>query len=162
MELILIHVGIGQMRIARSPARLMCVGLGSCVAVALWDSSTKIGGMVHIMLPDSKISKKSEVLPGKYADTAAKALLEEMKVHGANQYVTVAKIAGGANMFKNVSVDMKDIGSENAKAAKKSLIDIHIRLLAEDTGGTLGRTVELDTTNGNLIIRNIRGRTITI
>lgn len=159
----MIHVGIGQMRVVRSPARLVCVGLGSCVALALWDSSTKIGGMVHIMLPDSKLcSRKSEILPGKYADTATKAIVEEMKMHGANQYVMVAKIAGGGNMFKNVSPDMRDIGLENVKATKKSLSELHVRLVAEDTGGDLGRTVELDTTNGDLIIKNIRGKTIVI
>lgn len=163
MEYILIHVGIGQLRVARSPARLVCVGLGSCVALALWDSSTKIGGMVHIMLPDSKLcTSRTGILPGKYADTAGKAIIEEMKMHGANQYVLVAKIAGGANMFRNVSPEMKDIGLENVKAVKKSLKEMHVRLVAEDTGGNIGRTVELDTSCGDLIIRNIRGKTVTI
>lgn len=163
MEYILIHVGIGQVRVARCPARLVCVGLGSCVALALWDSSTRIGGMVHIMLPDSRIgNRRNGLLPGKYADTAAKAIIEEMKMHGANQYVAVAKIAGGANMFKNVSPDMKDIGRGNVEAVKKSLTDLHIKLVGEDTGGNLGRTVELNTENGDLIIRTIRGKTLTI
>lgn len=163
MEYILIHVGIGQVRVARSPARLVCVGIGSCVALALWDSSTKIGGMVHIMLPDSTIgNRRNGILPGKYADTAARAIIDEMKMHGANQYATIAKIAGGANMFRNVSPDMKDIGMGNVIAVKKSLADLHIRLVAEDIGGNLGRTVELNTENGDLIIRTIRGRTRTI
>lgn len=163
MEYILIHVGIGQVRVARSPARLVCVGLGSCVALALWDSSTKIGGMVHIMLPDSTIvGRKNGILPGKYADTAARAIIDEMKMHGANQYAIIAKIAGGANMFRNVSSDMKDIGMGNVIAVKKSLAELHIRLAAEDIGGNIGRTVELDTENGDLIIRTIRGKTVTI
>ena len=163
MEYILIHVGIGQVRVARSPARLVCVGLGSCVALALWDSSTRIGGMAHIMLPDSRMgNRKNGILPGKFADTATKAIIEEMKMHGTNQYVTIAKIAGGANMFKNVSLDMKDIGRGNVIAVKKALSDFHIRLIAEDTGGNLGRTVELNIDNGDMIIRTIRGKTITI
>jgi len=150
------------MRVVRPPLRLICVGLGSCVAVALWDSSTRIGGMAHVMLPSSIIFKKSEKLPGKFGDIAAKTLLEEMKGHGINQYITVAKIAGGANMFRNVSPDMKDIGLENVNAIKKSLANLHIKLVAEDIGGNLGRTVELDTTDGKLHIKTIHGRLLII
>jgi chemotaxis protein CheD len=153
-----ISVGIGQLRVARSPSRLICVGLGSCVAIAIWDSSTKMGGMAHVMLPDESYApKRIDSPPAKFGNTAAKALADEMKKAGANVYVAVAKIAGGANMFRNVSPTMKDFGLENAEAIKKSLKQIHIRLIAEDIGGSLGRTVELDLDTGKLSIKNVRG-----
>jgi len=155
---LMVSVGIGQLRVARSPSRLLCLGLGSCVAIAIWDSSTKIGGMAHVMLPDESFApKRIDSPPAKFGNTAAKALADEMKKAGANVYVAVAKIAGGANMFRNVSPNMKDIGLENSEAIKKALKQIHIRLIAEDVGGSLGRTVELDLDTGRLSVKNVRG-----
>jgi chemotaxis protein CheD len=157
MEL-MASVGIGQLRVARSPSRLLCLGLGSCVAIAIWDSSTKIGGMAHVMLPDESFApRRIDSPPAKFGNTAAKALADEMRKAGANVYIAVAKIAGGANMFRNVSPTMKDIGLENSEAIKKSLKQNHIRLIAEDIGGSLGRTVELDLDTGKLSVKNVRG-----
>lgn len=154
----LVNVGIGQMHVAKQPTRLICLGLGSCVAIAIWDSSTKIGGMAHVMLPDESYSpKRLESPPAKFGNKAVKALTDEMKKEGANVYVAVAKIAGGANMFKNVSPDMRDIGLENSDSVKGALKLGHIRLVAEDVGGSLGRTVELDTSTGKLTIKTVRG-----
>jgi chemotaxis protein CheD len=154
---LMVSVGIGQLRVARSPSRLLCLGLGSCVAIAIWDSSTKIGGMAHVMLPDESFApKRVDSPPAKFGNTAVKALTDEMKKAGANVYVAVAKIAGGANMFRNVSPTMKDIGLENSEAVKKALKQIHIRLVAEDIGGSLGRTVELDLDTGKLSVKNVR------
>ena len=155
-----VSVGIGQLRVAHSPSRLICVGLGSCVAIAIWDSSTKIGGMAHVMLPDESYAiKRIDSPPAKFGNTAAKALTDEMKKAGANVYVSVAKIAGGANMFRNVTPTMKDFGLENSEAIKKALKQIHIRLVAEDIGGSLGRTVELNLDTGKLFVKNVRGIT---
>lgn len=157
MELAL-NVGIGQLRVARSPSRLLCLGLGSCVAIAIWDSSTKIGGMAHVMLPDESFApKRLDSPPAKFGNNAPKALVEEMRRAGANIYISVAKIAGGANMFRSVSPNMKDIGLENSEAVKKALRQYHIRLIAEDVGGSLGRTVELDLDTGKLSVKNVRG-----
>jgi len=155
---LMVSVGIGQLRVARSPSRLLCLGLGSCVAIAIWDSSTKIGGMAHVMLPDQSFApKRLDSPPAKFGNTAAKALTDEMRKAGANVYVSVAKIAGGANMFRSVCPNMKDIGLENSEAVKKALKQIHIRLIAEDVGGSLGRTVELDLDTGRLSVKNVRG-----
>lgn len=155
-----VNVGIGQLRVGRNPDRIMCVGLGSCVAIALWDHSTKIGGMAHIMLPDESLSPKASTKnPAKFANTAVNALLVELIDQGANRYLTVAKIAGGANMFKHLNPDMKDIGMENVVAVRKAIIKEHLKLVSEDVGGSTGRTVELDTSTGNLLIKNVRGDT---
>jgi len=154
------NVGIGQMCVAHSPDRLVCLGLGSCVAIALWDNSTRIGGMAHVMLPDEKCAPKRIVAnpAAKFGTTAVKALAEEMKREGANIYTTVAKIAGGANMFKDIGIEMKDIGMKNSEAVKCSLTEWRIKVIAEDVGGSLGRTVDLDTTTGKLHIKTIHGR----
>lgn len=156
-----INVGIGQMFIARSPTRLVCLGLGSCVAIALWDMSTKVGGMAHVMLPDESCAPRRVIAnpDAKFGTTAVRALAEGMKSEGANIYTTVAKIAGGANMFKDIGIKMKDIGMKNSEAVRCSLTEGRIRVVGEDVGGTHGRTVDLDTTTGRLFIKTIHGRT---
>jgi chemotaxis protein CheD len=154
-------VGIGQMCVAHSPARLVCLGLGSCVAIALWDKTSKIGGMAHVMLPNETCAPRRIMAnpAGKFGTTAVKALSHEMKEEGANIYTTVAKIAGGANMFKDVGITMKDIGIKNADAVKCSLEEGHIKVVGEDVGGSHGRTVDLDTATGKLHIKTIHGTT---
>jgi len=153
-----IHVGIAQIRVAENPARLICLGLGSCVAVALWDSSTKIGGIAHVMLPDSSTSREGIPLKlGKYGDTAIEELIGEMKKKGANYIMIIAKIAGGSHMFKMVSPNIGDIGKKNLEAVREALKKHHVRVVAEDVGGSTGRSVELDTETGKLIIRSVHG-----
>lgn len=153
-----IHVGIAQIRVAKNPARLICLGLGSCVAVALWDSSTKIGGMAHVMLPDNSIARDGvQHKPGKFGNLAVDELIREMKNTGAHHLTIIAKIAGGSHMFRMVSPNMGDIGRKNVEAVREALKKHHIRVVAEDIGGTSGRSVELDTDTGKLLIKSVHG-----
>lgn len=153
-----IHVGIAQIRAAENPARLICLGLGSCVAVALWDSSTKIGGMAHVMLPNSSTAREGAPhRPGKFGDSAVDELIREMKEMGANHLMIIAKIAGGSHMFKMVSPNMGDIGKKNVEAVREALKRHYVRVVAEDVGGATGRSVELDTNTGKLMIKSVHG-----
>ena len=68
-----VRVGMAEYKIAKSPAVLVTLGLGSCVGVALHDSINKIGGLAHVMLPDSSLSNKEYFNPGKFANTAIDA-----------------------------------------------------------------------------------------
>lgn len=151
----IIKIGMADLNVAKTPDVLQTCGLGSCVGICLWDSITKVAGMAHIMLPDSAQSK-SQGNPAKFADTAVPLLIEKMVNLGANKTRMVAKIAGGAQMFsfygKN---DIMRIGERNAEAVKKALQKEKIKLLAEDTGGNYGRTIEYSAANGQLMIRTI-------
>jgi chemotaxis protein CheD len=93
-----IKVGIAESKIGTSPASIITNGLGSCVGVCLWDPVSRIGGMVHVMLPDSTQSN-SVLNKAKYADTGIVLLLSELCQRGVNKNRLVAKIAGGAQMF---------------------------------------------------------------
>ena len=95
-----IHVGISEYKIAQYPDKLMTVGLGSCVGTIIYDEKSKIGGLSHIMLPDSQpFSHKREIKPGKFADLALPNMVAELqrKVRAPR---FKAKIVGGANMFQ--------------------------------------------------------------
>jgi chemotaxis protein CheD len=151
----LVKVGMADMNCTRTPGVLTTLGLGSCVGICLFDTLTKISGMVHIMLPSS-LQIKNNSNPAKFADTGVVKLLEEMQKLGANRSRIVSKIAGGAQMFNfNDSSDIMRIGSRNVTATKEILSSLNIPILAEDTGGSYGRTIELYSETGILLIKTI-------
>jgi chemotaxis protein CheD len=139
----LIKVGMADYKIGRNPDSLISYGLGSCVGIALFDSINKVGGLAHIMLPDSTQARSAEN-PAKFANTALPLMLEEMIKIGAVKSRITAKIAGGAQMFTFANAtDVMRVGERNAEAVRTLLKKMDIRLLADDTGGNYGRTVEL-------------------
>ncbi|MFN3283617.1 MAG: chemotaxis protein CheD, partial [Pseudothermotoga sp.] len=92
-----IIIGIGEAAVEKNPAVIVTLGLGSCVGVCIRDPVARIGGMAHVMLPES--SDRDVKNPGKYADTAVKYLVEKLVEMGASQSRIEAQIAGGAAMF---------------------------------------------------------------
>lgn len=152
----MIKVGMADLNIAKAPGILTTLGLGSCVAIALYDRKQKIGGLAHIMLPSSKNIKRNEN-KAKFADTAVEYLIEKMESLGADINNITAKIAGGAQMFafKNKNNDLLRIGERNVAATLKALEEAKIPVIAQDTGGNYGRTVELYTEDGTLLIKTI-------
>ena len=151
----LIKVGMADLNCTNSPGILTTLGLGSCVGICLYDKITKVSGMVHIMLPSSLQIKNNGNL-AKFADTGIVKLLEDMQKLGANKSRIVCKIAGGAQMFNfNDSSDIMRIGSRNVTATKEILQSMNIPIIAEDTGGNYGRTIELYSETGMLLIKTI-------
>lgn len=150
-----IKVGMADLNVAEAPDVLTTLGLGSCVGIALYDPVIKLGGLAHIMLPDSKQIKNNANL-AKFADTGIQTLIQKMEQKGAKRYRMTAKIAGGAQMFafKHMDDTMR-IGARNAAAVKEVLNDYKIPLLAEDTGENYGRTIELHINTGKLVVRTI-------
>ena len=150
-----IKVGMADLKTGKAPNTITTLGLGSCIGIALWDSTTKIGGLAHIMLPDSiRIRNNSNV--AKFADTGITELVRQMEKMGVSRRHMVAKIAGGARMFEvSGKTSVGNIGEKNALASKAKLRELGIRLVAEDTGLNYGRTVELDCNNGDYIIKAV-------
>lgn len=160
-----VSVGVAEYHVTHNPHVLVCFGLGSCVGVALYDRKKRIGGLAHVMLPDSKaISRRGS--PGKFADTAVQSMVREMEKLGSRRKDIVAKIAGGACMFhipgainpKNVPGPClgMQIGERNVEAVKKALKELGIPLVAEDTGGDHGRTMRFRVSDGKVTVSSIR------
>lgn len=146
----LIRVGMADYKVGRGPATIISYGLGSCIGISMYDPQAKVGGLLHIMLPDSKQSRASEN-PAKFADTGLPLMLGDLLQLGASRSRLVAKMAGGAQMFAFANAtDIMRVGLRNAEAAKKILQELKIRLVAEDTGGTYGRTVQIDLETGSI------------
>lgn len=151
-----IKVGMADLNIAKAPDILMTLGLGSCIGITLYDPAVKVGGMAHIMLPDSTQIKNNSNL-AKFADTAIGVLITKMTALGANRSRLVAKLAGGAQMFdfKQTS-DVMRVGYRNDMATRKILEDLRIPIIADDTGANYGRTIELHTQTGVLRVKTIQ------
>ena len=151
-----IKVGIAQMDVVKAPNTIRTSGLGSCVGVVLYDESKQIAGLIHVMLPDSSLGRSDAVNVAKFADTGIKALIELLKLEGVHPFKLKAKIAGGAQMFQFTSdKDSMRIGPRNVEAVKAELRKNSIPLVAEDTGGNSGRTIEFDPITSKLNIRTV-------
>ncbi|MBO8170994.1 MAG: chemotaxis protein CheD [Bacillaceae bacterium] len=151
----IVKVGMADLNVAVSPDKIRTTGLGSCVGVVLYDSMIKVAGMAHVMLPSSEIAR-DKTNPAKFADTAIPLLLEKMEKLGAVRRRLTAKMAGGAQMFSfSTGGDAMRIGQRNVEACKSVLEQLKIRLVAEDTGGNYGRTIEMDAETGILMIKTV-------
>ncbi|ETA67235.1 MAG: chemotaxis protein CheD [Methanolobus sp.] len=149
----MIIVGMADSAVAKKPAKLTTLGLGSCVGISLYDKSTGVGGMVHIMLPSIENARSKDNID-KFADTGIPALIDTMVEEGAYKHRTTAKIAGGASMFSFNSKTQLNIGERNVAATKDALKLLKIPIVAEDTGKNYGRTIVLDTENGELTVKS--------
>ena len=155
----MIRVGIAEYKTGTYPHILSVVGLGSCVGICLYDTIAKVGGMAHILLPDSKNISNDGKRPGKFADTAVNALLHKMIEEGSSIKNIRAKLVGGASMFSVSSSDtdgMFAMGPKNVEAVKSILASRGIKIDAEDTGGSQGRTIEFHTGTGKVLIKTMR------
>lgn len=156
----MIRVGISEVKTASNPQVLSCVGLGSCVGICLFDPVAKVGGLAHVLLPNSGSIKNDGGRSGKFADTAVNALLYKMKEEGSSTKNIIAKLVGGASMFTTAASDVNGMfamGPKNVSAVKNILASNGIKIEAEDTGGSYGRTIEFHVGTGKVIIKTMVG-----
>lgn len=153
----IIKVGMADLKTCVSPNGVTTLGLGSCVGVAIRDPMTKIGGLAHVMLPDSTAIRNGNLNVAKFADTGIVELVLQMEKLGAKRSRMVAKIAGGATMFsfQGGMSPMGQVGQRNVEATKAKLKELKIPILAEDTGANYGRTVVFYPETGEFHIRAV-------
>ncbi|GAE24276.1 chemotaxis protein CheD [Halalkalibacter wakoensis JCM 9140] len=159
-----IKVGMADLQVVTPPNTIRTSGLGSCVGVVIYDDTSLVAGMAHVMLPTSSLSRQEKTNEAKYADTAIPALLFEMEKLGIRHYSLKAKIAGGAQMFSfsTGNSDLMRIGPRNVEAVKEKLKELRIPLIAEDVGGKSGRTIEFNPKTKLLNIRTVNKGTTEI
>lgn len=146
-----VRVGVGEFAVADHPALLMTSALGSCVGVAVWDAYSHRGGLAHIMLPvpsDGSVEGKRE----RFATIGIPRMIEAMPDETPARRL-VAKLIGGAAMFKTDS-GLASVGERNLQEVRRELALLRIPILAEDTGGSHARTVELHLDTGVVVVRS--------
>ena len=149
-------VGIGEYVVSNNPGdTIKTYALGSCVAVVMYDETSKVGGMIHIALPDSKVNpKKAETRPGFFADTGLPIFLKEMKKKGATRNRSWIKLAGCSNIMDESNTF--DIGRRNAIAVKRYLWKNGLGVIKEDIGSNISRTVSIKVSTGEVAVSNSR------
>ncbi len=141
-----ITIGIADMKMAKGEGMLVTYALGSCIGICLHDPALKLGALIHIMLPVNMEAGRKNTM--KYADTGIRETLKQMEAMGANRSRMTAKIAGGAMMFKDGTGSLGNIGQRNIESVKLNLKKEGIRLLKEDVGGSVARTLLFDVNSG--------------
>lgn len=149
-------MGISDMKISSAPDTLITYALGSCVGICLYDAATHVGGLSHIMLPESKVAPSDNSVC-KFADTAIPELIKRMEQKGALRTRLKAKIAGGAQMFEvqGGNSNMWQIGERNVKNVTEILQRFKIPILAKDVLLNYGRTVSFDLSTGVMTVKAV-------
>lgn len=156
----IIYLQTSDMTACSNPKVLMSLGCGSCVVITLYDSVKRVGAMAHPMLPlppgrQALGSSREHLGSGvyRYVESAIDAMLEELTKLGAVKSRLEAKLVGGASMFKVFDKNPESIGAQNVEAAKRKLEKEGIKIVANDTGGSVGRSVAFDLVTGLVEIK---------
>ena len=134
----------GQLHASANPCQIRTI-LGSCVAICLWESRQRIGGMNHFLLPASSAGHPAST---RFADVATRTLLEALQSLGCRPAQLEAKIFGGASMFQRTDRARMCLGSQNVAAALELMKNAGIPVVVRETGGTHGRKIMLNTDDG--------------
>jgi len=156
-----IHINMTEMAVGKNNTKIETNSIGSCVVIVIQDHNAHIGGMAHAALPsvsdgnsdvvtDARKNINANTTVAKYADEAVDRLIDELIKLGADKSKLEAKLVGGARMFKILSGDKHGVGYRNVEAARNRLQVLGIPIKGEDTGGTVGRTADLDMATGLL------------
>ena len=146
------RVSVADWRVADGDDTLVTSGLGSCVAVAIYDAEAAVGGLLHAMLPAAPSPAEK---PAKYVDSGLDQLLAAMYRRGADPEHVAAKLVGGSAMLDLSIGDA--IGDRNVEAAERALEAAEIPLVASETGGSTGRSVTFCPASGDVTIDRVDG-----
>lgn len=147
-------VGISEMRVSnKTDDVLVTYSLGSCVGVALYDPEARVAGLIHCMLPLSRIdTEKAQAQPEMFVDTGVPHLLRAVLELGASKQRLIAKVAGGGAPLNDNGVFK--IGERNYVVLRKVLWKNDILIASEDVGGTAARTMYVRVADGRITVRS--------
>jgi|SRR5581483_7773225 len=147
-------VGVADLVASNDPtAELVTYSLGSCLGVTLYDPVRKIGGLLHLMLPDSRIDPvKAANIPGMFLDTGVPRLFNAVYSLGAERSRIILKVAGGSQLMD--AQRTFNIGERNFLALDNLLARNGHRIAARDIGGFSSRTLRFDLSSGDVSIHS--------
>jgi len=134
----------GELHVSADPCQIRTI-LGSCVAICLWNNRLRVGGMNHFLLP---VSREGHPASSRFADVATRMLLETLQSLGCPLPHLQAKIFGGSSMFRRPDRPGISLGEQNVAAALELLKKTGIPVVVQETGGTRGRKIMLNTDDG--------------
>ena len=144
-------IEVGDMKCGRNGDLLVTHALGSCLGLMVYDPVARVGGLLHAMLPLSKINQqKAQANPYMFVDTGVPALFKALYELGGQKKRMIVKAAGCGNPIGNN--EMFKIGERNYTVLKKLLWKNGVLLDAEDVGGTDSRTVHFELATGQTVL----------
>ena len=148
-------VQVGDMKVGKKGDEIVTHALGSCLGLMIYDPVAQVGGMLHAMLPLSKINpEKAAANPYMFVDKGVPILFKTVYGLGGQKERLIVKAAGcGSPMGKN---QMFKIGERNYTVLKKMLWKNGVLLKAEEVGGSISRTVNFDISTGRITIKSGR------
>jgi chemotaxis protein CheD len=151
-----LRVKVADFAVARDGDTVIAtVGLGSCVAIALYDPATRVGGLAHVLLPSESMARDRSNR-AKFPSAAVPLLLAEMKGLGCNGGIG-GRLVGGASMFASLlPTGGVNIGDRNVAASRAALAAAGVPLLGEDVGGDYGRSVYFHLTDGRIEVHSLK------
>ena len=151
-----IRVKVADLAVGRDEQTLITIGLGSCVAIMLYDPATRIGGLAHTLLPDESMARDRSN-PAKFPAPAIALLIAEVTRLGADIRRFRAKLVGGASMFANlIPAGSINIGDRNLTASRRALAACGVPIIAEDVGSDHGRSVHFFLDDGRVEVRSLK------
>lgn len=150
-----IVVGIGEFAVSNDKDSLILThGLGSCVAVCLWDPHVRVAGLVHVLLPDSRINlDRAGNQPAAFADTGIPLLLQTAYGYGVQKQRCQVRLVGGADI-NGIGAGTVSVGKRNILAVRGLLWSNGVMLVGEAVGGGAARSVSLDVGDGRVQVRS--------
>ena len=148
-----IVVGLGEMKISSNSAdELITYSLGSCLGIAIHDILANIGGLLHVMLPNSRLSpERADSNPYIFADTGVPRLFRAAYELGAQKRRLRVVLVGGARVIR--AKGNLNIGKQNYYAVRRLLWRNNVLVAAEEVGGTASRTMKLSMDSGEVTVR---------
>jgi chemotaxis protein CheD len=149
----MLAVGVGDLKVsAKQEETLVTYGLGSCIGVTIWDPVSRVGGLLHFMLPESQNDPvKAKDHPALYADTGIPLLFKSAYQLGADKKRLLVRVAGGAQVLDGDGVF--NIGKRNYLAMKKIFWKAGVMIHAEEVGSNISRTLRLEVGTGKLLLQ---------
>ncbi|MGE5803826.1 MAG: chemotaxis protein CheD [Gemmatimonadota bacterium] len=139
----------------RGAAVLVTLGVGSCVAIMLYDPQANAAAMAHVLLPSTRLARDT-TNHAKFPETAVPLLVDRLTRLGADPRRIVAKLAGGASMFTQlVTPGTIQMGERNVLASRNALRAADIPILRESVGGERGRSIRFYVQDGRVEIRSV-------
>ena len=150
-------VDIADLAVSRDPgAVLITYSLGSCIGVSIWDPLARVAGLLHYMLPDSRLSPdKAQANPAMFCDTGVPKLFKAAYELGAVRQRVVVKVAGGSQLLDDTGTF--SIGKRNYLALRELLQKNGIRIASEHVGGSASRTLRIDVATGAVTLKTCGG-----
>lgn len=147
-------VGIADVQMTADPSALLVTyALGSCIGVTIFDPVVRVGGMLHLMLPQASLSpEKALRCPCMFADSGVPLLFARAYELGARKERMIVCAAGGAEILADEG--HFKIGSRNRTMLRKLFWKNNVLIAAEDTGGSHSRTMSLCLADGRVTVKN--------